>query len=85
MEEIGSSMGRYLSMLINIFNPELVILGGALADTGLYLRLPIRTSIHKYSLSLVSHDMELKMSNLGSKAGVIGACYILRDKLFYNA
>lgn len=85
IEEIGSKMGRYLSMLINLFNPELVILGGTLSATGMYLRLPVKTSIHKYSLSLVSHDMELKMSTLGSKAGVIGACYILRDKLFYSA
>lgn len=85
IEEIGKELGRFLSMLINIFNPELVILGGALAETDMYLRLPIRTAIHKYSLSLVSLDMELKMSSLGSKAGVTGACYILRDKLFYSA
>lgn len=85
IDEIGSKLGRYLSMLINIFNPELVILGGALAETGMYLHFPVRTSIHKYSLSLVSHDMDLKMSSLGSKAGVIGACYILRDKLFHTA
>lgn len=84
IDEIGSKLGRYLSMLINIFNPELVVLGGALAETGMYLRLPVKTSIHKYSLSLVSLDMELKTSVLGSKAGVIGACYILRDKLFYS-
>ena len=85
IEEIGNELGRYLSLLINIFNPELVVLGGALAETGMYLRLPVKTSIHKYSLSLVSLDMELKMSSLKSKAGVIGACYILRDKLFYSA
>jgi len=84
IDEIGSKLGRYLSMLINVFNPELVILGGVLAETDMYLRLPVRTNIHKYSLSLVSLDMELKMSSLGSKAGVIGACYILRDKLFYS-
>lgn len=84
IEEIGGKLGRYLSMLINIFNPELVVIGGTLAETGMYLRLPVRTNILKYSLSLVSLDMELKMSNLGSKAGVTGACYILRDKLFYG-
>jgi Transcriptional regulator/sugar kinase len=84
IDEIGSKMGRYLSMLINIFNPELVVLGGALAETGMYLRLPVKTGIHKYSLSLVSLDMELKTSTLGAKAGIIGACYILRDKLFYS-
>jgi len=85
LEGIGNDLGRYLSLLINVFNPEIVVLGGALAETDMYLRLPVRTAIHKYSLSLVSQDMELKMSTLGSKAGVIGACYILRDKLFYSA
>ena len=84
IQEIGSQLGRYISMLINIFNPELVILGGALAQTDMYLQLPVKTAIHKFSLSLVSLDMELKMSTLGSNAGVIGACYILRDKLFYS-
>ncbi len=84
IEEIGNLVGRYISLLINLFNPELVVLGGMMAKTGTYLRLPVRTSIQKYSLSLVSLDMELKMSELGSKAGVMGACYILRDKLFYD-
>lgn len=85
INEIGNNMGRYLSMLINIFNPELMVLGGILAKTGVYIRLPIKSAIHKYSLSLVNLDMEMKISALGSKAGVIGACYILRDKLFYGA
>lgn len=82
MEEIGSKMGRYLSMLINIFNPEMVVLGGTLSGCGMYLTLPVRTAIHKYSLNLVSADMQLKLSSLGNKAGIIGSCYILRDKLF---
>ena len=82
IEEIGHKMGRYLTMLINIFNPELVVLGGLLSVAGPYLSLPIKTSINKYSISLVSLDMQMKISTLGSNAGVIGACYILRDKLF---
>jgi predicted NBD/HSP70 family sugar kinase len=85
INEIGNNLGRYLSLLINIFNPELMVLGGILAKTGVYIRLPIKSAIHKYSLSLVNLDMEMKISALGSKAGVIGACYILRDKLFYGA
>lgn len=84
IEEIGNKMGRFLAMLINIFNPELVVIGGTLAETGIYLDLPVRSNINKYSINLVSLDMQLKMSTLGSKAGVIGACYILRDKLFYG-
>lgn len=80
IEEIGIKLGRYLSMLINIFNPELVVLGGPLAAAGSYLYLPTQSTINKYSLNIVIQDMELKLSKLGSKAGVIGACYILRNK-----
>lgn len=80
IEEIGVKLGRYLSMLINIFNPELVVLGGPLAAAGSYLYLPTQSTINKYSLNIVIQDMELKLSKLGSRAGVIGACYILRNK-----
>jgi predicted NBD/HSP70 family sugar kinase len=84
INEIGNHMGRYLSILINIFNPELIVIGGILANTDVYIRLPIKSAVHKYSISLVGLDMEMKMSSLGSKAGVVGACCILRDKLFYG-
>ncbi len=50
--EIGEKIGRGISVIINIFNPELVILGGTLAETGDYIRLPIRSALNKYSLSL---------------------------------
>lgn len=85
INEIGTDLGRFLSMLINIFNPELMVLGGILARTDAYIRLPVKSAINKFSLSLVNLDMEMKMSALGSKAGVVGACYILRDKLFFGA
>lgn len=79
--EIGEKIGRGISVLINIFNPELVILGGILAETGDYIRLPIRSALNKYSLSLVNNDTQLHMSKLQEKAGVIGGCLIARDKL----
>ena len=84
INEIGNNIGRYLSVLINIFNPELIVIGGILSKTDVYVRLPIKSAVHKHSISLVNLDMEMKMSALGSKAGVVGACCILRDKLFYG-
>lgn len=78
---IGEKLGRGIALLINIFNPELVILGGRLADTGEYIRLPIKSAINKYSLSLVNSDTQLKTSSLGERAGVIGACLLVRNRL----
>ncbi len=81
LAEVGEKMGKGIAMLINIFNPELLILGGTLSETGDYLRLPVRSAINKYSLSLVNTDTQLKLSKLGEKAGVIGACLIARNKV----
>lgn len=81
VEEIGSKLGKGIAGLINIFNPEMVIIGGSVADVGDYLLLPIKSSIRKYSLNLVSQDTSIKLSSLGNSAGVIGACFIARNRI----
>lgn len=81
VEEIGNTLGRAIAGLINIFNPELVIIGGRLAVAEEYLMLPIRSAINKHSLNIVSKDTSIKFSKLGKKAGAIGACMLSRSKL----
>ncbi len=78
--DVGEKMGKGLAVLINIFNPELVILGGTLAETGDYIRLPVKSALNKYSLNLVSNDTQLVISKLGEKAGVMGGCLIARSR-----
>lgn len=81
-EEIGQKLGRYLAGLINLLNPELVIIGGVLAQTGDYILQPIRSAVRKYSLNLVNKDSAIILSKLQEKAGVTGACMLARKKLF---
>lgn len=78
--KVGESLGRGIAFLINVFNPELVILGGSLASTKDYIELPIKTAINKHSLSLVNNDTQLKLSKLGEHAGIVGACLLVRDR-----
>ena len=81
LEEIGMNLGKGIAGLINIFNPELVVLGGPLSETGEYLLLPIKSAVKKYSLNMVSSDTQIKLSKLGNTAGVLGACLLSRSKL----
>ena len=81
IEEVGNTLGKHIAGLINLFNPELVVIGGAVAAAGDYLLLPIKSAIKKYSLNLVSNDTLIKLSKLGDEAGVIGACMLTRSKL----
>lgn len=78
--QLGDNIGRGIASLINVFNPELVILGGSLLATGDYIGLPIKTAINKYSLSLVNNDTRLVHSKLGEDAGLLGACLLVRNR-----
>lgn len=79
--EIGEKMGRGLAVLINLFNPELVILGGTLSATGDYIKLPIKSALNKYSLNLVSSETKLMLSKLGENTGVFGSGLMARNSL----
>ncbi len=81
INEIGEKLGRGLAALINIFNPELIIIGGVLAKSEEYLSLPLKNSINKYSLSIVNKDTKIVISTHGEKYAPIGACLLLRDRL----
>ena len=82
VEEIGQKLGKQIAGLINIFNPELVIIGGTLSRTGDYITQPIKTAVRKYSLNLVNKDSAFLTSKLKDKAGIIGACMLARSRMF---
>lgn len=81
VEEIGSVLGRAIAGLINVFNPELVVIGGRLAIAKDYLMLPIKSAINRHSLIIVSKDTNIKFSKLGKKGGPVGACMLSRSRL----
>jgi predicted NBD/HSP70 family sugar kinase len=81
VEQIGLTLGRAEAGLINLFNSELVVIGGLLSSAAEYLRLPVMTAIQKYTLSTVSRETEIKFSDLGEQAGAKGACMIARSRL----
>ena len=81
LEEIGTTLGMAIAGLINIFNPELIVLGGSVAKTKEFLLLPVRSSIQKHSLNIINSDTTIKFSKLGDKAGTIGSCMLSRSKL----
>lgn len=82
VEEIGRKLGENIAGLINIFNPEMVIIGGTVSIVDDYIMEPVKTAIRKYSLNLVSKDSIITASKLKDKAGVIGACMLARSRVF---
>lgn len=82
VEELGYELGKHIAGLMNLFNPEMVIIGGILSTTDDYLILPIKTAIKKHSLNMVNKDTIIKVSFLRERAGMIGACMLARSRVF---
>ena len=81
ISSVAEKLGQGLAITINIFNPELIIIGGALSAIGEPLLLPLKTSIIQHSLNLVNSDTKVVLSNLHYKAGLLGSCLLVRDKI----
>lgn len=78
VEKIGQNLGESVANLINIFNPELVVVGGLLAKAGEFLLQAVKISVRKYSLNLVNKDTRVCLSKLRERGGIIGACLLAR-------
>lgn len=71
--EVGYSLGKGIVFLIQIFNPELIILGGKVAEASQFIMAPIQQAINTFSNIDISNDTEIKCSELGQTAGNMGA------------
>lgn len=83
IEEVGYALGKEMAGFINVFNPEMVVIGGTLSTTGAYLLEPVRSAIRKHSLNMVNRDSEIVSSTLGDDAGLMGACLLSRYHAVY--
>lgn len=81
LQYVADELGKHLAGIINIFNPEMLVIGGDLSVTGDYLTLPVNMGIKKYSLNIVNEDSKIVTSELKDQAGVIGACLMARYRL----
>ena len=81
VEQVGSTLGRAVAGLINLFNPDVVVIGGRLCVTEQYLMPPLLGAVSRLSLNLVSNDTVIKVSRLGNKAGAVGASLLAKHRL----
>ncbi len=82
LAEVGHKFGRAISALINLFNPELIILGGKIAEAKQYITLPIKQSIDKYYSPRIRENTEVALSTLGQDGGLQVSASIVLENIF---
>lgn len=73
IQEIAHYLAIGISNLVNIFNPEMVIIGGGLSNMRELLICPIKKEFKNYVLSVPAKSVKIVRAKLGTNAGVLGA------------
>ena len=75
--QIGQYLGIGLSSVVNLLNPEKIIIGGGIAAAGDLLFNPIRETIDKRAMKISKEAVVIVPAELGNTAGVIGASLLM--------
>ncbi|MFW5821743.1 MAG: ROK family transcriptional regulator [Tangfeifania sp.] len=81
LSDVGYWLGKGIVYLIQIFNPELIVLGGRVAEAKQFITAPIQQAINTFSNRDISNDTEIKFSELGQLAGPMGAAAYALDRM----
>ena len=84
LSKIGFELGKGISSLMQILNPEMIILGGPLANVGSYLITSIEQAMQQYAFAIIREKMELTVSDLGDNASLLGNVINVMESLFEN-
>lgn len=80
MNEIINWFGIGISNIILMYDPQIIIIQGIFTKAGKHFLDSIRKKINEISLFSIKRETEIKYSELGDKAGVLGAaCYVLSN------
>jgi predicted NBD/HSP70 family sugar kinase len=75
-------IGDVLATIVNIYNPSLVVLGGAVTSAGDSFLATIRQQVYSRSSPLATRDLRVVRSTLGHRGAAIGTAHMVLDELF---
>jgi len=73
VEEVGRWLGIGLSNVVNIFDPEMIVVGGGAGNLGELLLAPARAVVKKTALAPGRDRVRVTSALLGNEAGMLGA------------
>jgi glucokinase len=78
---IGSYLGVAIASFVNIFNPQVVVVGGGVIAAGELLLAPARAEVAARALSPSKDEVRIVPAHFGDEAGMIGAATLAFEGL----
>ncbi|HIS37381.1 TPA: ROK family protein [Candidatus Scatousia excrementigallinarum] len=76
---MGEYIGIGMASVVNLLNPEKIIVGGGVADAGDILMTPLKETLKKRAMKIAGETVEVVPAQLGNTAGVIGASLLIES------
>ena len=77
VRDAGRYLGEVLAECINFFNPAAIVIGGDISEAHQHLLAGVREVAFGRSLPMATRDLRMGCSQLGDRAGVIGAAIMV--------
>jgi predicted NBD/HSP70 family sugar kinase len=81
LQKVGRDLGRGIANLVNVFNPQLILLGGAFSQAHEVLIPLIRETVKQHSLYPMRTALSIVPSDFGDDDAVMGAVSLILDDL----
>lgn len=82
LNRIGLSLGKGLSILIQLMNPEIIVLGGPISKANQYVLTPIQQALNKYCLEKIVSNTTIVTSEIDEQSGLLGSAAMVYQQLF---
>ncbi len=82
LNDIGSAMGKGLSYIIQLLNPEAIVLSGPLSKAKQYVLSPIQQSLNRFCLEKISESTLILISEMGDQTALLGTSEMIFKKVF---
>ena len=85
VEEGGYALGRKIAFLVNLLNPEIVVIGGGVEDCGAPLLDAIKAAVREWAVEEASSRVKIIPSAFGENAVALGVVGIVAREVFAQA
>lgn len=82
LSEIGVKLGKGIAILIQIFNPELIILEGKIAEAKQFITTPIQQAMNTYCMMQLKERTKIELSTLGHNSSLYGGIIAVMEDIF---
>ena len=84
LNERACYLGTALANLVNLINPDMIILGGLFAAGADLLLAPIEEAMRRRAFAGLGNTVALRVTEFGRHVGVVGAAALALDQFFYR-